>query len=354
MPMYGIFWLVLSVALMCCACAKPSYDTGEQLINAAPQEQLIVYTSHKEEVYMPIIREFEERTGIWVDVHAGGTAEIFSEVEEHIDDGICDVLFGGGIESYEGAKEILQPYVSSEADELVGDYCSAEGYWTPFTALPIVFVFNNRLLSGEEAPAGWDELLNDPKWKGRIAFADPFRSGTSYTILSTIIQLSDSESGISTLSRGQAGVSEEEVLTQFITQLDGHLLGSSGDILTKVSDGDYTVGITLEETALKYMAGKSDISMYYPAEGTCVVPDGCAVVRNAPHSYNAGLFIDFIAGRETQTYAMEQFKRRSVRTDMDESPYFEEVRQIDFDIYRAGVDEDRVLGLWHDLLEDEK
>lgn len=29
-------------------------------------KKLIVYTSHKEEVYGPIIREFEERTGIWV------------------------------------------------------------------------------------------------------------------------------------------------------------------------------------------------------------------------------------------------------------------------------------------------
>ena len=47
---------------------------------SVPEEnQLIVYTSHKEEVYLPIIREFENRTGIWVEVHAGGTAEIYPE-----------------------------------------------------------------------------------------------------------------------------------------------------------------------------------------------------------------------------------------------------------------------------------
>lgn len=36
----------------------------------------MVYTSHKEEVYWPIIKEFEERTGIWVEVVSGGTNEL--------------------------------------------------------------------------------------------------------------------------------------------------------------------------------------------------------------------------------------------------------------------------------------
>ena len=35
-----------------------------------------MYTSHKQEVYAPIIKEFEERTGIWVEVVPGGTTEL--------------------------------------------------------------------------------------------------------------------------------------------------------------------------------------------------------------------------------------------------------------------------------------
>lgn len=28
--------------------------------------RLVVYTAHKEEVYQPIVEEFERRTGVWV------------------------------------------------------------------------------------------------------------------------------------------------------------------------------------------------------------------------------------------------------------------------------------------------
>ena len=321
------------------SCTRWDPAQQESLFDVNSQEQLIVYTSHKEEVYLPIIREFEERTGIWVEVHTGGTAEIFSEIEENAEKGICDIVFGGGIESYEADKDALSPYVTSEKEALIPEYCSDEGYWTPFTSLPIVFVYNNRLLSEDRVPAGWKELLYDDEWKGQIAFADPLNSGTSYTILSAFIQLF-----------GEGDAPEEEVISRFAGQLDGRLLSSSGDILPEVSDGDYLVGITLEETALKYMATGSDISMYYPAEGTCVVPDGCAVVKNAPHGYNAGLFIDFIAGKDVQNFAMENFRRRSVRTDLDEGVFFEGIESIDLDIYRAGKDEDRVLSLWSRLM----
>ena len=42
----------------------------------AESERLVIYTAHKEEVYWPIVQEFERRTGIWVDVVAGGTNEL--------------------------------------------------------------------------------------------------------------------------------------------------------------------------------------------------------------------------------------------------------------------------------------
>ena len=42
--------------------------------------RLTVYTSHKEEVYQPIIEEFERRTGVWVRVVSGGTTELLERI----------------------------------------------------------------------------------------------------------------------------------------------------------------------------------------------------------------------------------------------------------------------------------
>ena len=301
---------------------------------AVPQEkQLIVYTSHKEEVYEPIIREFESRTGIWVELHTGGTAEMLSQVKEASKEGRCDIMFGGGIESYEAQKDLFMAYEPVEVEALDPLYVDSDNYWTPFTELPIVFVYNKKLVSYADMPRTWSDLF-DEKWKGRIAFADPNNSGTSYTIISTMAQMFNEE--------------PKSLLPRFYDQLEGRILESSGDIIPKVSDGSFLIGITLEETARKAMEQDGDIDMLYPEDGTSAVPDGCAMVKNAPHSYNAGKFIDFVVGYDTQRYAVENFYRRSARTDIAQSTG-NSLTLISFDIEKSAREEAEVFDLWNSL-----
>ena len=333
--------IIAAYMLLLSACAGSERQQEiEELSNsyAVPQEkQLIVYTSHKEEVYLPIIREFESRTGIWVDLHTGGTTEMFSEVKEASEQGRCDIMFGGGIESYEAAKDLFMPYEPIEKSALDPDYVDDEDRWIPFTELPIVFVYNKKLVSYSELPTTWEELF-DSKWKGQIAFADPNSSGTSYTILSTMEQLFNEE--------------PESLVPRFYEQLEGRILPSSGQVIPEVSDGSFLIGITLEETAKKAMGMYEDISMLYPEDGTSAVPDGCAMVRNAPHSYNAGKFIDFVVSYETQRYATENFYRRSARRDVGSNRGNTETF-IKFDVEKSAREEEEVFSLWNALAGQE-
>ena len=324
--------------LLLCACQKndPKASALAEEYNVSKEKQLIVYTSHKEEVYLPIIMEFENQTGIHVEIHAGGTTELFKEVREASKNSGCDIMFGGGIESYEAAKDLFIPYDTTDKENLDSKYLSDRGYWTPFTELPIVFVYNNKLVRKADAPRTWEDLLN-PKWKGQIAFADLHNSGTSYTILSAFSQL----------------YSDDE-LTRFIKNLDSHVLSSSGDIIPYVSNGTFQVGITLEETAKKNILAGDDITMVYPEDGTVSLPDGVAMVKNAPHSYNAGKFIDFVTGFDTQKYAMDRFCRRPVRTDLPLSVGFDAIKENDFDIEKAAKDEERIFTLWDELMPKEE
>ena len=115
-----------ALTLLLSSCGNSERQTQIQYIsekyNVPEEKQLIVYTSHKEEVYLPIIREFENRTGIWVEIHAGGTAEMFSEVRNGLDEGKCDIMFGGGIESYEAQKDLFMPYETGDKAILDGNY----------------------------------------------------------------------------------------------------------------------------------------------------------------------------------------------------------------------------------------
>ena len=81
------------------------------LLDYSPEAsmRLVVYTSHKEEVYGPIIEEFEERTGIWVDLVSGGTGELLERIEKEKNSPVADVMFGGGVESLLSHSECFEP-----------------------------------------------------------------------------------------------------------------------------------------------------------------------------------------------------------------------------------------------------
>lgn len=308
---------------------------------APPEEaRLTVYTSHKEEVWRPIVREFEERTGIWVTVVEGGTAGLLERIDREMDAPVADVMFGGGVESLWAYARCFTPYTCAEAEEIDPQFRSPNDLWTPFSSLPVVLVYNTKLMGPREL-TGWRDLLR-PRLKGRIAFADPAESGSSYTALATMI-----------LALGGSG---EKTLAAFAENLDGVQAAGSGDVVAAVADGSAWVGVTLEETALKRIADGADMGLVYPAEGTVFTPDGGALVAGAPHGENAKRFLDFIAGADVQALVAGQLRRRSVRTDtaVDDLPALGELALVDYDLDWAVDEREDILMSWATLLGGEE
>lgn len=126
-----------------------------------PEEQrLVIYTSHKREVYEPIIREFEQRTGIWIELETGGTTALLERIAQGGTD--CDLMFGGGVDSLSAYADCFSPYLSENGGQVLPAYASPDGFYTPFSALPVVLIYNTRLVR-TNPPTGWGSLT-DSKW----------------------------------------------------------------------------------------------------------------------------------------------------------------------------------------------
>lgn len=322
--------LVLLLSLAGCGAQAPSPAP-----DCAPAEgdRLVVYTSHKEEVWRPIVKEFEERTGIWVDVEYGPTSELLERIAQEGRAPRADVMFGGGGESLTAYGQCFTPYACAGADRISERFRAPDGLWTPFSALPLVLIYNTKLVPPGEV-TGWADLL-DPRLKGRIAFSDPAASGSSYTALATML---------SALGGGR-----DEAIQRFADNLGGVQLDSSGGVLTAVANGDAWVGITLEESALKRIAEDKDIALVYPQDGVSCVPDGTAIVKGAPHQENARLFLDFTVSPEVQSLLTQRFCRRSVRDDaalLDGVPRLDQLPMLDYDLDRAAADREAILMTW--------
>ena len=102
-------WRILAVVLLLflltgCAGTAPEPDYAPE-----DGERLVLYTSHKKEVWWPIVKEFETRTGVWVEVVEGGTNELLERLDKEQDAPQADVMFGGGVESLESYRDLFAP-----------------------------------------------------------------------------------------------------------------------------------------------------------------------------------------------------------------------------------------------------
>lgn len=308
----------------------------------APDEsqRLVVYTSHKEEVYWPIIKEFEERTGIWVEVVTGGTNELLEQIDDEKNSPVADVMFGGGVESLESYSDCFTPYASSQMEHIREQFLDEDNLWTPFSALYVVLIYNTKLVRPEQITS-WSDLLS-PEFQGRVAFADPSVSGSSFTALVTMLYV--------------VGGDMDTAIHNFADSLDGRQLSGSGTVPVSVADGTDLVGVTLEETALKRIAAGDDIAMVYPTDGTSCVPDASALVKGAPHGDNARLFLDFTVSQDVQELLVSQYYRRSVRDDVEtaqELADLADVPMVDYNVNWASANRESVLMTWSFYLEEE-
>lgn len=320
---------LLAPLFILCGCGA---GQAQEEYRLEESNKLVVYTSHKEEIYGPIVREFEERTGIWVEVVTGGTNDLLDRIEEENGKDSGDVMFGGGVDSLNAYRDYFESYVSSQSAQLDDTYASPDGVYTVFSRLPIVIVYNKKLVISAGTPRSWRDLTNN-HWKGSIAFADPDRSGSSYTALLAMIQILSDD------------MTEEEVMETFVSNLDGDILSGSGEVLGEVTAGKKLIGITLEETVLKEMDQNADIAMIYPREGTAAVPDGSALIKNAPHRENAELFIEFTVSEDVQRLLEDRLYRRSVRKGAEG----EEIREVRYDLNYSEEHREEILAKWEEL-----
>lgn len=324
-------WFFLaSILLFLSGCGASSGASPDAF--APPEEnRLVIYTSHREAVYSPIIREFEARTGIWVQVETGGAGTLLDRIAAEAEAPACDLLFGGGADSLQSRRSLFEAYESPLLSEVQPAFRCADGTWTAVSSLPVVLIYNPVLVRSNP-PESWESLL-DPAWRGKIAFASPTVSGSGYTALAALLQVLPGDGG--------------ELLAAFIENLDGQALEDSGQVVDAVAEGSSYIGVIPEDEALRAAAAGRDVALLRPREGTCLLPDGMAVVAGCAHGDNARRFIDFALGEDVQRYLLERCFRRSVRTDLSRDE--EAPETFDYDAARAAGERDALLERWRTL-----
>ena len=298
---------------------------------------LVIYSPHDPNPLEAGVSMFMEAyPNINVEFLSIPTGEAIQRIAAESENPQCDVLWGGGADTLAGYPELFQAFVS-EHDAVIGDaYKDANDLWIGESPLPMVFIYNKTLIAEEDVPTTW-EGLTDPALKGKIAYANPAKSGSAYTQLCTMLFSQP------TLDEGWA------LVDKFIANLDGKLQDGSSACHKLVASGEYVLGVTLEKSAVLY-ADNPDIGYIYP-EKNSAVPDGISLVKNCPNQENAELFINFMLGTEVQTDQNVSWKRRPVRSDLTPEGLCElsTLDLGDYDFAYAATEKTNIVDKWNEL-----
>lgn len=276
----------------------------------APEDytgSITIYSPHDADPLNAGVAAFEAKyPNVKVEVVADGTGNLLNRIAAESAAPMADVLWGGGADSLAAYKQYFQPYKPSCIDLLDSALYDSEYYWIGESPLPMVFLVNTDLVAEEDVPQTWKDLA-DPKWEGKIAFADPASSGSAFTQLCTMLMIYGEEAD--DYASGWEFV--QSLINNVVIQS-----GSSG-AHKNVDSGEYPIGITLEKAAIKYdTSDAGHLTIVYPTDGTSAVPDGVAIVKDCPNLELAQLFVEFVLSAECQAAQNADFGRRPIRGDV--------------------------------------
>ena len=322
--MRRIIPLLCSLLLLCGCGAGRSASAPEE------SRRLVIFTARSAAVYDDAVREFERRTGIWVEVRtADGTLPLLEQIAAGGSG--CDLLLGAAPDSLSAYSGCFAPYAAPLASDIPNEYRDSEDRWTPFSLLPTVLVYNDQLVQ-RNVPDSWRDLT-EAAWRGRVACPDPTVSATGCTALQALLQALPGQ--------------EETVLAAFARNLSG-VLPSAAAVVDAVADGSCYVGVTTEDLALQAADSGLSITVIYPSEGAVLQPDCAAVVDGCAHEDNARAFIDFLLSSEVQSRMAAQCRRPIRGTEGDALP-----RALAYDSYGAGAHQAELLDIWRSLTAEE-
>jgi iron(III) transport system substrate-binding protein len=196
-------------------------------------------------------------------------------------------------------KKLIAPYNSPERNQFSTDLKDKDAYWTGTYALPTGLGFNTEQVKRDEAPKGYQELLN-PKWKGRKISVDD----ESYELLVGLIQEWGKARAVDYLKKLAA---QEPAIGRGNTQRTQLL-----------SVGEFPLAVAYTHT-VEWSKSQGTAVDWVNLEPVVIKFDGIMLGAKAAHPNAAKLFIDFVLSQPGQTL-LQSFSRVTLRSGVDPNP----------------------------------
>jgi iron(III) transport system substrate-binding protein len=308
----------------------------------AQADELVLYCSVQEEWCRAMSEAFQRETGINVLMTRASSGETYAKIAAESEQPRGDVWWGGtGDPHLQAAQEGLTMEYSSPMLDQLQDWAQRQAETSGNRTVGIYagglgFGYNSELVT-ENPPACWADLL-DARFADDVQVANPNSSGTSYTMLATMVQLMGEDEAFAYLAKLHNNISQ-------YTQ-------SGSAPIRAAATGETAVGIVFMHDAVAQTVQGAPIVAVAPCEGTGYEVGSMSIIAGGPNPDSAKAFYDWALTPEAQeigaTANSFQIPSNRNAATPEAAPRLEDIKLIDYNfaLYGSSEERTRLLSRW--------
>jgi len=268
-------------------------DRMEKIVAAAKKEgTLTLYTTIAEKDLAAIIKPFEDKYGVKVNVWRAGTDKVLQRTIQEARAGRHDVdavHFGSPEMEALAREKILAPITSPVHKDLIAGSVPGHREWAATILSVWVQAYNTGALRKQDLPKTWEDLL-DPKWKGKLGI-----EAKDDDWFATVVQeLGGEQKGLEFF--------RELAAKNGISVRKGHTL-----LNNMVISGEVPLALTVYNYMPEQAKKKGAPVDWFVIPPAIARSNAVGVARQAPHPNAALLFYEYLLGPDGQQ-AMAKIK----------------------------------------------
>jgi iron(III) transport system substrate-binding protein len=313
---------------------------------AAAQGELVVYCTVQEEWCRPMVAAFEKKTGIKVLMTRKSAGEFYAQIKAEAANPRGDIWWGGtGDPHLQAAEEgLTEPYKSPMLAQL-NDWAVRQAEQSHYRTVGIYmgalgYSYNTDQLKKRNLPEPkcWSDLVK-PVYKDEIQVANPNSSGTSYTMLATLVQIMGEDKAFDYLKALHKNVNQ--------------YTKSGAAPARAAATGESLIGITFQHDAVVQAVNGAPVKIVSPCEGTGYEIGSMSIIKGAKNMENAKKWYDWALTPEAQEIGAKakvsyQAPSNKSAPMPEHAPKFAEIKLIDYDTakYGSSAERTRLLSKW--------
>jgi iron(III) transport system substrate-binding protein len=315
-------------------------------LRASAQGELVVYCTVQEEWCRPMVAAFEKATGIKVLMTRKSSGEFYAQIKAEAANPRGDIWWGGTGDPHmqaaeEGLTEVYKsPKLAELQDWAVRQAESAKYRTVGIYAGALGYSYNTDQLKkkGLPEPKCWADIVK-PAFKDEVQVANPNSSGTSYTMLATLVQIMGEDKAFDYLKALHKNVNQ--------------YTKSGAAPARAAATGESMVGITFQHDAVIQALGGAPVKIVSPCEGTGYEIGSMSLIKGAKNMDNAKKWYDWALSVEGQAVGAANKVSYQVPSNKNApvpaaAPKLADIKLINYDFakYGSSAERKRLLSKW--------